>query len=548
MPKIAKRTGDPVRTTVVKGPRARPEAVGAGISAQLGNILGAVQIGTKIAGMGADRVNAINTTEAEEGVVKFERAKNELFFNPDNGYFNTQGKSAYDTSEDANKSLQKLAREYASGMSNPDARNMFMSVANKHITSGQSDILRHASKGIKAWEISTIKAQTENTIENASLFRGDPERLSVQRELGRESIRDAAKLEGDTGISLNERLQTYDSAFASATIDSSIIDNAEAGKNALDKYGSMLEGDKRQRFEKEIEELKKSEKDQSDSQQVVSMASVIATEYRGDRKSGLAKIDEIKDVTLRSKVRSHFTTQFNINDVADAEHNADRYDEADKIVKKQGIEVYKAENQLQFDKFSADQQRKLEKGGTAGTDWITWTDVNLMSPQRLSEMSRTEFEKIAPKLDRSQRTDFTDRWTAAQKGDFGKPAKAKPQFGRSNSSQTKDLIEGVIGKPTRDFTANQKEYANTLYSLIDDEYNNLKESKGAEPSSGEVTDMLNRVRTQIYLKDPYWSGPRLTLHEGPYRDQIKAFLETKGIKDPSDQDIMDVHTARVRGR
>ena len=132
MAKIAQDEGPQARTAVVKGPRAQALPTGPGL------IEGAADLAQGFATMN-DR---INTTEAEEAVVKFERAKNDLFFNPDSGYFKTEGKAAYDTGGDATEALQNLARGYADGLSNQQSREMFNRVADRHVTRGQADIQR----------------------------------------------------------------------------------------------------------------------------------------------------------------------------------------------------------------------------------------------------------------------------------------------------------------------------------------------------------------------------------------------------------------------
>ena len=539
MPKIINRTGDPVRTAVVKGPRARPEAVGAGISTQLGNIMGAVQIGTKIAGMGADRTRAINTTEAEEGVVKFERAKNELFFNPENGYFNTQGKSAYDTSEDANKSLQKLAREYAAGMSNPGARQMFMNVANKHITSGQSDIMRHASKGIKAWEISTIKAQTENTIENASLFRGDPERLSVQRELGRESIRDAAKLEGDTGISLNERLQTYDSAFASATIDASIIDNAAAGKESLDKYGSMLEGAEKQKFEEKIRKKQESEKTQIDAQQSVAAATSIVSANDGDRSAVLKDISKIEDPEMQSKTRKEAMYQVNQIETAKSEERNSIVDDVGKF--EGSVEAYKAAHREKWVKLSHGQQKQLEKGEPVVTDFNVLHEFNSKSITEIGNMKSSEIEKTVLELDESDRNKVYTLWRKARDGRVGSSEKTENRLGQTNNALSTTTVEQIMGKKKREWGVKDLKKTNLLYEMLNARLQNEKDSLKRPLTTTEFSNTLNDFQREVVLNNPWFSGPRLELVEGSDRDQIVDHLKSIGVSDPSEEVIMEAY-------
>ena len=86
MPKIAQYGEAEVTTQIATSPRARVPR-GESFIAQ-----GAADLATGIEAMGV----RIDTTEAEEAAVSFEQEKNDLFFNPDSGYFNTRGKNALD--------------------------------------------------------------------------------------------------------------------------------------------------------------------------------------------------------------------------------------------------------------------------------------------------------------------------------------------------------------------------------------------------------------------------------------------------------------------
>ena len=492
MPKIARYGGPQARTAVVRGPQARVSPGSTAIAKGLGDL------GRGIGQM-ADQ---INTTEAREATVKFERAKNDLFFNPESGYFNTQGKSAHDTANDANESLQKLANTYADSMSNPQAREMFMNVANQHVTRGQSDIMRHSTKGLQAWEVSTIKAEVENSLENAALFRGDDEKLSVQNALGRQAVLESAKLEGITGDALNERLQTYESAFASATIDAALLDNAAAGQESLEKYGDKLEGAEKQKFENRIAAAMKSEKDQSDSQEAVRIATKIVGDTDGNKSRIQEALNGIDDEVMRSKVRKEATSQANFIETARTEEGNERFSVADKFVKDSGsIEAYKAAHQDEWDKLSAAQQRKLEKGVTADNDWNTWTDLEAMSNDDIRKMGRGEVDKHSLKLDNSHRDKFIKRWGDLRRGETSKP---EAQLGRTRANQTKGAVEQLMDKKASEWNIEHKTKADKFYALLDSEHESRKTQLDRELSSEEFTNMLNGFTHKVVSDRELW--------------------------------------------
>lgn len=526
MARIAQYGGPQVRTAVVGGPRARSVDVTGGADV----IKGA----TDLAAGFARRAQRINTTESEEAIVKFERAKNDLFFNPENGYFNTQGKTAHEMSDSANESLQKLARSHADSLPNPQARQMFMNVANRHITSGQTDIMRHSTKGLEAWEISTTKAQTENAIENAALFRNDDKKLSVQRELGRQSIYEAARLEGITGDALNERLQTYEAVFASSTIDAAILDNSADGQTALDKYGDRLEGADKVKFENRIDAKVKSEQNQTDAQEAVRLATGIVGDADGNRSVVLEALNGIEDESVRSKTRKEAMYQVNQIETARVESSNDTFDAADKFIKDNGsVESYKAAYPDEWDDMSATQQRKLEKGVTADNDWNTWTDIESSSDEEIRKMNRSEVDKRAMKLDNSHRNQFIKRWGDLRRGETTKP---EAQVGRTRATQTKSAVEQLMGKKSRKWSTKDQAKSDRFYGLVDQEHESRKDQLGRDLSSEEFTDMLNGLTRKVTVEKSFWPDPELGIGDIPeeHLDSLTNALRERNIPITSD--------------
>jgi len=104
MPTIAKYEPNQVSTQVISQPRAQ-DAPAAAFGAPVAQGL------TDVVKAGAEIKQRIDITSAEEALVGFERDKNNVFFQPDNGYFNTNGRAAYDTSAAATKAIDDLKKQ-----------------------------------------------------------------------------------------------------------------------------------------------------------------------------------------------------------------------------------------------------------------------------------------------------------------------------------------------------------------------------------------------------------------------------------------------------
>ena len=106
MPKVAQYGEPRVQTQIARQPRADASA---GNAVFQSNIRAAEGLAS-VAQAGAQMMQRIDTTSAEEALVAFERDKNNLFFNPESGYFNTQGKNAFDNATAANEALLTLGQ------------------------------------------------------------------------------------------------------------------------------------------------------------------------------------------------------------------------------------------------------------------------------------------------------------------------------------------------------------------------------------------------------------------------------------------------------
>ena len=287
MPKIAQYEPNQVSTRIANQPLAQDAPDDAFAGPVIEGALNLAQAGLNIK-------KRIDTTSAEESLVSFERDKNDLFFNPENGYFNTQGRNAFDGSNGASKALDELKTKYGKNLGQ-QSKLMFDKAADTHITRGRLDITRHSAKGLKAWEIGTIESQVENTIENASLYWSDPERLKVQNVLGRQAIFDSAKLMGLGFEETAEKVQTYESMFARASIEAATRSSAVEGKAALEQYGSRLEGPDKIKVDSLIEQKVKIDKTKSDAIVAVATASKLV-EQNEDRTDIVKEVNKIVSV------------------------------------------------------------------------------------------------------------------------------------------------------------------------------------------------------------------------------------------------------------
>ena len=487
---IVRYTPDQVVTETARQPLADASA---GVAAIQGNIQAAQGL-VDVAQAGAQLKQRVDTTSAEEALVAFEKDKNNLFFDPDNGYFNTQGKNAYDNATNANESLSKLKKQYGENLS-VNARTMFDKAADAQLLRSQADIARHSAKGLKAWEVATIRSQVENTIENASLYWNQPDKLRVQNALGRQAVLDAAETEGIGPEATNERLQTYDSSFAKNSITAATNNSSAEGAAMLEKQGGMLEGPDRIKIEKDIAAKANAEKIQSDSQQAIVNGKRLVDTY-DSREDIRDEIEKIEDPELRKKTNTEAMRQFNLKKQAETEAQTEAFDRAESHVIDGGsAETFQAEDPEGWERLSAKQKRSVQSGKAVITDWNVYSELMTLPKEQLSKVNPAEhFHQLSP----GERKSLISAVKSA--GGTGSSAdRIDHQIGRTRNSQTTAAVEQVLGKKSK-WNDTKRQQANSFYDLLDGEVKFRESQKGSSLSSQEFTDTLSDLTREVTIE------------------------------------------------
>lgn len=486
MPKIAQYEAGQVATQVTRQPLAQ-DAPAAAFGAPLAKgVFDVVQAAANIK-------QRIDTTSAEEALVQFERDKNDVFFNPESGYFNTLGRDAYDNSSAATKSLEDLKLKYGESLS-VQSKLMFDRAADKHITRSQVDIARHASKGLKTWEVSTIESQVENSIENASLYWNDKEQLKINNIVGRQAVLDSAKMTGISPEATAEKLQTFESSFAKASVEAAVQSSAIEGKAALDEYGDRLEGPDKVKMEGMIEKKTAVEKTQADARSAVTTATRLVDQY-DDRSDITEEVNKIEDVDLRKKTMTEAMSQFSRKKQAESEARASSFEDAESHILKGGsAESFKMSNPEDWENLSTKQQRSIQSGVLAATDWNAFSDLMLLPKKELAKVDPTDhFDKLA----KAERSKLISAVKSAN-GTGSKTDKVDHQVGRTRSAQTIASVEQLFGKKSK-WGNNKRDQANAFYSLLDDEvaFRESKDQLDRKLTSEEFTNLLSGLTRTV---------------------------------------------------
>lgn len=529
MPKVTQYGGPKAETQVVQGPRAKSYQL-AGVG-QLAPALNEVARTVQTMQDSADK------SAAEEALIGFEREKNDMFFNPETGYFNNQGRDAYDSAKPTSDGLNELKKKYGSTLKSPKAQSAFSRAADAHITRANADIMRHSSTQLKAWETATIKARVENTTENAALYWNDEDTLKLQSALGRQAVIEAAGMEGVGGEVLNERLQNFSSSFAKNAIAAANNSSSADAEKLMEKYGSSLEGPDRIAVESAIARKKKSEEVQRRAQQTVQLSASLIGQV-GDEPNARSLINEsvnnIEDLEVRRAVHKEANRMMDAKMKADSEERAAIFEAGENYMmnpNNAGAEGFKMENPDAWEKLSPTQKRKLEAGEPISTDYVKLNEMLIMPKEKLQHINPADYYQILAPADRQK---LVGAVASARNGS------PESQVGRTRAAETKASITDMYGAPgAKGYKGEKAKQVNSYYALIDSEVAFREEQKGgAKLSSTEYTAVLNDVARKFVQEGYVWDS-ELDITDVPaqYTQQLADYLHRNNIPATGDNII-----------
>lgn len=488
MPKVEQYGGQKVQTQVISGPRASNAPAGA----FGGELAGAV---SKVATAVDDISTRYNTSQSEEALNNFEREKNDVLFNPDTGYYKSQGINAYDNASTTNEALDKLKRKYADQLSSGEAKAMFDNAASKMLTRSNLDIQRHAAKGLKAYEVATINASVENTIENSSLYFNSPKDLKVQNTKGRLDVQEMANIEGVTGEALNERLQTYDSSFYGAAINAATRNSSKEGQALLDQYGSKIEGPDRLKIESAIATKAKAEKIANDNVKAVSTATKLIDEYDGNRTKINERLNEIEDVDLRSKTKKEAHWQLDQKNKADDEERETIYEDVDKAIIG-GVSpsewMLRPGNSEKWEKLTAEQQRNLTSGKGVTTNWDLYNQLNGYPTDKLASLNPGDY------VTQLAKPEFTKLKTAITNARNNE----RDALGHNRAQMAKSVGNQLFGKVTG--SKSKTAQYNAFMQAVDDAVTQWESDTGKIADASKYKEIMGGITREYVSKDHYF--------------------------------------------
>lgn len=470
----------------------------------------------------------VATTEAEEALVNFEREKNQILFDPKGGYFNKQGKSAYDDSPIVTQTIADLQRSTTDKLST-SAQGMFSRASQAIVDRDSVNINRFASREFDSWETSVLQSRVQNSLENAKLYSSDDDQGRVGRaealDIGRQSILDLAHKQGLPADLVTQEIQDFNSSFGLATIATELERSGRDGQIALANNVELLQTPDIVKMQENIDKKFKAEKVQADANASVNFATAIVEQY-GDESNAreliLQDANRIQDPMLRGKALRESMYQLGLKQAADSERRAFTFNSAEEFMFEGGsLQLYIANNSDAWDDLSTKQQKELARPGPVVTDFKVLSELMLLSDEEKSKINPYDY---VDKLSIADRNRLVTQVQAAKKGG------PESQLGRSISQQTTSTVNKIFGEPSgRSKVADDK--VDSFYAMVSAEALFREQQKGSSLSTEEFTGLLNDMSKKVTLEKQYWFDTEMTINDISAEDMttLSQHLHSKGI-------------------
>lgn len=468
MPRIPSITENTVQSQTANQPTASSNAP----AAAFGNPLGeALVTGVQTAGAIDERAAL---AEAEELDLQLNRQYRDLLHG-ENGYFNSSNREAYDNADSVQEQMAKIRQEMMSGLKNPKARDAFAKVSQSKIDRSTLDIKRHAAKNLKAWERSNYEAQTEDSLENASIYFTDSKALATQMSLGEAAIHDLAASTDMGADEKQERLETFRSSFNSAAIEGAINNNDfEKAESMLAAKRDTLEGPTAALLEAKIGKAKTAESKKQDAFNVNAVATAAVDAYGEADNARELILDEINKMPPgenRKDAQKEAMRMLDLKMKAEKERKGSQYDNADKYVASGApLSNWIIENPQAWNEMDASMQNQLRSGAVTETDMNRWSNLMQMNDQELAELDPADhFHYLKP----SDRDKLVNLVKDVKEGGTNTLTRNRNQF-------TKDMITNVFGK--------EKDWNEEEYKSVDTFHRTVEATLQSMVDNGEVID------------------------------------------------------------
>ncbi|MEW8660749.1 MAG: hypothetical protein AB2603_20750 [Candidatus Thiodiazotropha endolucinida] len=154
-----------------------------------------------------------------------------LLDDPDTGYYNQRGQTAYQNREEVANQIKKLKRKYLSQFKPGSvSAQLFTQVAERRVESSMNGLFAHAAKELRQWQDDAYSARVKASIDDAVTGVRDPKLIRQAIATGRAEEFEYAQRHGLDPDSRDIRVLDFTTKLHTAVIDRIGTDNLVAAR------------------------------------------------------------------------------------------------------------------------------------------------------------------------------------------------------------------------------------------------------------------------------------------------------------------------------
>lgn len=497
-------------------------------------ILGAA---TAVTNAAVDFTKQAQQASAESALANSDAAVRELLFNPQTGYYNTQGETAYKNVQLTKDHIAKIQESYGQNLSGGAAKAYQRANAKKNLDHF-SRVDSHAVKGLKVWQETATTALVDNQTTwayyNHNLLT---EQTGHENFLaGRGQVVELLEEQGiDDPEIVKRRLREYDSKFFSNAVMGALNEGYSPAKEVFDRHkDAITDVETRERVVRALQLAKKREEEINIGASATALAHSLVKRFQS-RGEILDYITGMQDKELASRVTPEVLRLFGEYKNSREENEQRSLEVADGFFREvpgATLEMFVANYPDEWDALTEQQKQDVRTRKVTSTDWTEYNRYLGLGDGLIdvdtAELTRTLAIPERKKIMDLRRKLMEEKGLLPGSGREREGFVVEPGISVSNARYTQQRVEMVMG-PASKWNKSKKEQASALHLLIQQE---TQEAAMAKPngrlSSQEYMNIVDDVTARHKLGEARFFGlaspPERNIGQIP-PEEIKANTE-----------------------
>ncbi|MES9950064.1 MAG: hypothetical protein ABW118_13995 [Candidatus Thiodiazotropha sp.] len=230
--------------------RTNPSHFGAQLGASINELGAAIQ----------KRRMAIEQAKQESAAksqdVAFADELRGLLDDPENGYINQRGQTAFESHDDTAKQIKKIKLDHESKLvPNSPGRQLFNQAADRRVENALNSIAKHAAKELRQWQDDVFEARVQTAIDDATANTHDPRLIRQSIATGLAEIGEASQRKGWSSEQHELEKQSFVTELHTNVIERIASANLEAAQQYYQDNIEEIDPTTRATIEAQFEEI-----------------------------------------------------------------------------------------------------------------------------------------------------------------------------------------------------------------------------------------------------------------------------------------------------